>query len=461
MKLGSEQAEAPSLSAMDPGLAALLLRFDDLAMGPQFRVQRQIALMRFLQPYASPGLAEVLAPLPAELRLADLYIYADHFPEDGQPTLVEQVRDTISSHVSNEEREWLDPVRHSYMDLLEIRAEEGTAGPDAILLLRSLGDGQEFRVPAGRWSRGRVAGQILLTRLIRRRGEAVVPDVAVAMSGKVGRAVFESANQTRRHMEASQGTFALGDWSEFAKQYGYVLAWKVAEARMKLLLLADVRTRFCLEDGRPLLYAVAIYEHREPHRLAEGLSRLEGWQEESKETAGDGVVQPTIVSHVKIARFPRRSGGDAPMVLARIVLTPTQLMVECEQGELLNAVKHQLAATFGFSLHFRGETTEVPQHDYPEVDLLQDEVPSRLVEIPQEEERRLLRELLESVYLDWADRPHTALGGESPRHVARHPEQRAKLESLLAELEQEDLAFRRTGQRGYDYDRLRAQVGLS
>lgn len=460
MKLGNERTETPLLSALDPGLAALLLRFEDLAMSPQFRVQRQIALMRFLQPYASPGLAEVLAPLPEELRLADLYIYADHFPEDGQPTLVEQVRDTISAHVSTEEREWLDPVRHSYMDLLEIRAREAN-GPTPTLLLTSLGDGRDFCVPAGMWSQGRVVGQILLTRLIRRGTEAVVPNVAVAMSGKVGRAVFESTNQTRRQMEASQGTFALGEWTEFAKQYGYVLAWKVAEARMKLLLLADVQTRFCRADGQPLLYAVALYEHREPRLLAEGLARLEGWQEEPLESAIDAPGRPKRTSWVRKGRFPSPSGGEAPMALARIVLTPTQLLVECEQEEMLNAVKHQLASTFGFSIHFRGETTEVPQHEYPEVDLLQEEIGSRVVPIPPDEEFRLLRGLLESVYLDWADRPHTALGGDSPRHMARQPDERAKVDALIAELEQEDVALRRTGQRGYDYGRLRARVGLA
>ncbi len=455
MKLESEPAEAPLLSAMDPGLAALLRRFDDLAMGPEFRVQRQIALMRYLQPYASPGMAEALSPLPEELRLAELFVCGDVSPQDGQPTLVEQVRDTISTHVSNEEREWLDPVRHSYMDLLEVRAVEGES-----LRLASLGDGQEFRVKGGAWSRGRIVGQVLLTRLIRRAGDAVVPDAALAMSRSVGRAVFESANQTRRQMEASEGTFALGDWQEFAKQYGYVLAWKVAEARMKLLLLADLRTRFCRADGQPLLYAVALYDHREPRVLAEGLARLEEWEPEAGDAQGSGTDRPPMQAWVRRTRLPDRSGEPVPTVTARILLTPTQLLVECHQDEGLNAVKHQLASTFGFSLHFRGETTEVPRHEYPEVDLLKEDVPVRFAHIPQEEEFRLLHEFLETVYLDWADRPHTALDGESPRHAARDGAQRTKVEALIAELQQQDLAFRRVGQRGYDYNRLRAQVGL-
>ncbi|MBI5853957.1 MAG: hypothetical protein HZB35_01740 [Nitrospirae bacterium] len=459
MKLGSERGETPLIS-MDSGLASLLIRLEELAISPGFRVQRQVALMRFLRPYVSVGLADVLAPLPEELRLADLFIYGDLFPEDGQPSLVEQVRDTISSHVSNEERDWLDPIRHSYMDLLGI-VSMGTPPGEPSLVLRSLGDGQEYRVPGGAWSQDRTAGEILLTRLIRRGDAAVVPEVALAMSGTVGRAVFESANQTRREMEANMGTFALGDWTEFAKQHGYILAWKVAEARMKLLLLAEARTRFCRPDGQPLLYAVAIYEHHDSHRLADGLSRLEGWKAEQAELGGAEGGAHAIRSWVRSFRAQGRTGGEQEMVVARITLTPMHLIVECDHGETLNTLKHQVAATFGFSLHFRGETVEVPGHDYPEIDLLDEGVPSRLVEIPQEEELRLLRILLESVYLDWADRPNAALGGESPRHVARHDDKRAALDALIKGLEREDLAARRTGQTGYDYSRLRAHVGLA
>ena len=459
MKLGSERAETPLLS-MDRALTSLLVRLEDLAISPEFRVQRQVALMRFLQPYANVGLAGVLAPLPEELRLADLFIYGDVLPGDGQPSLVEQIRDTISSHVSNEEREWLDPIRHSYMDLLEI-VSIGALPAERRVLLRSMGDGQEYRVPGGVWSQERTAGEILLTRLIRRGGQAVVPEVALAMSRPVGQAVYESANQARREMEANMGAFALGDWTEFAKQHGYILAWKVAEARMTLMLLAEARTRFCRPDGQPLLYAVAIYEHHDSRRLADGLTRLEGWKPEQVEPGGAEGGAQAIRSWVRAVHARGPTGGEQEMVVARITLTPMHLIVESDHGETLNTLKHQVAAIFGFSLHFRGEIVEAPGHDDPEIDLLDEDVASRLVTIPQEEELRLLRGLLESVYLDWADRPNAALGGESPRHVARQDDKRAALSALIKTIEEEDLAFRRTGQRGYDYGRLRAHVGLA
>jgi hypothetical protein len=56
-----------------------------------------------------------LSPLPQETELANFLLYADFFPQDGQLTLVEQLRDVITEHIPQEEREWLDPLKHSYL----------------------------------------------------------------------------------------------------------------------------------------------------------------------------------------------------------------------------------------------------------------------------------------------------------------------------------------------------------
>ena len=87
------------------------------------------------------------------------------FPTDGHPSLVEQVRDTITEHVPEEERIWLDPVRHSYMDLLQVVEIDQEKQPPR-LLLQSLGDQQQFHVP---YSEKPLVqkGHVILTRLIR------------------------------------------------------------------------------------------------------------------------------------------------------------------------------------------------------------------------------------------------------------------------------------------------------
>ena len=75
--------------------------------------QRQIALRSALQPYREGGGRALLSPLPQETELANLLLYADFYTQDGQLTLIEQLRDVITEHIPQEEREWLDPLNHS------------------------------------------------------------------------------------------------------------------------------------------------------------------------------------------------------------------------------------------------------------------------------------------------------------------------------------------------------------
>ncbi len=66
-------------------------------------------------PAVLPEAGEIpIAPLEQEVHIAELYVYADYYPEDGQLTLIEQLRDVITEHIPEEERQWLDPLKHSY-----------------------------------------------------------------------------------------------------------------------------------------------------------------------------------------------------------------------------------------------------------------------------------------------------------------------------------------------------------
>ena len=109
-------------------------------------VQRQIALSLALQPYLEGGAGALLSPLPQETELANLLFYADFYPQDGQLTLIEQLRDVITEHIPQEERAWLDPLKHSYLDLAEfLSVDEQTQR----LVFRSIGDARIYRVPDG------------------------------------------------------------------------------------------------------------------------------------------------------------------------------------------------------------------------------------------------------------------------------------------------------------------------
>jgi hypothetical protein len=433
----------------EKGLAALLARLGALAASPTFQIQRQIAMARAFHLYAAYGDTVPFQPTAGEVGLAELYLFADYYPEDGQLSLPEQVRDMIEVHVPEEERVWLDPLRHSYMDLLDVLAVQGE-GESAVVTLRSLGNSREFQVPAGGFRQPVRAGQAVLTRLIRLGDEVVCAGVAVVLSAPSARSIFRSTSDWRLQREAEAGSFELGEWEEFAKRYGYVLLWNLAQERLRALIEVEAGFRHVTPAGQPFLYALALYEHHEPRWLAQGLADLKGWEPEGAPGSPAGAAG--WVQHAPV------SGESA--VVARLTLTPSQLVVECDSRERLDQVKHELAAAFGFSLHCRGESTDVPAHRLllPELDEEAPDKQSRVV--TQEEEQVLLGAFLENVYLEWPDLPSPALNGLTPRHAAASPATRASVAALIDEIERHDIGCRRTGKPAHDYGRLRDRVGV-
>ncbi len=443
MKRGSDSGVGGD-TRTTASLASLLSRLKALAREPAFALQRQRALGIALRPYAEYESQFGLYPLPEEAALAQLYVDADYLPDDGQPSLIEQVRDTITTHVPEEERAWLDPLRHSNMDVLEVVAlrERGS------LELRSLGSGKTFHVAAGEPGRRCEAGQVLLTRVIRAEDRTVLPGVALLLSASAGRVLFDGVNEWRRTMEAEAGSFELGEWEEFAKPYGHMLLWRFAQVRVEALVRSELTIRYRTPGGQAFLSALALYEHHELSFLSDGLSSLEGWRKESSGSRGTSVQSWT------------QAGDDGTSVMARLTLTPTQLFVECDSAARLDRVKHQLASAFGFSLHFCGERAEVPPHELSNVNLEKEEAAPQIVVVTPDAEQELLAAFLESVYMEWADRPSPSLNGQTPRHAMSSEGGRATVAALIGALEQEDLAARRTGKPGYEYSRLRAHVGL-
>ena len=186
--------------------------------------------------------------------------------------------------------------------------------------------------------------------------------------------------------------------------------------------------------------------------MADGLSEM-------KELTPDPVadVKPTSTQAVR-GWIQHEADGTTMVKVARVALTAGQLMVECDSPERLNTLKHRLAAAFGFSLHFRGETLTPPTRQMSLNRLMSDQ-PLAVVVTP-DEDRALLKTFLENAYLEWSDQPHLALGGQTPRHAAVSPATRRTVDSLIDEMERQDPGLRRTGKRAFDYNTLRAHVGL-
>jgi len=437
---------------IDPGLEALLARLDTISRHPMFQAQRDRAIGLVLRPYTDDSGQLRWMPLTEEMDLAVLYLFTDYFPDDGQLSLIEQVRDTIDAHVSEEERAWLDPLKHSSMDLLEIvdinpSLEDG-------LVLRSLGDQQTFRIPTRALGRPVRPGQVLLTRVIvsaHAQTNTVLPGTAILLSATHAAAILEATHRQQREMEAESGSFALGEWREFAKRFGYVLLWSFAQDKLRTMLAADAAIQYRCPDGQPFRYAIALYEHAEFRRLAEGMAEIGVAQIAALESSGD----------LRVWVLDKSIGGDSKHgPVARLTLTPTQLTIECDSSDRLNTLKHRLASAFGFSLHFRGEISSVPAHDMPAVDLHEDEVATTTVVVTRDEEARRLSTFLETRYLEWSDLPCPALDQLTPRHAAAMPAYRDRVGHLIDDMERDDLGCLRTGTHGYDYNILRAHVGV-
>jgi len=213
MKLANE-ATAGLRVPLAPSLDALLTRLESLSLEPRMAAQRQIALALALRTYLERGGGALLSPLPEETELATLLLYADFYPQDGQLTLIEQLRDIITEHIPQEEREWLDPLKHSSLDLAEFLSADEQAGR---LVFRSIGNARVYRVPGGEFSKGLQPGQVLLTRLIREPGDlewerAVIAGAAIILSNEDGKGLLNATLDYRRQVEISSGSFELGDW---------------------------------------------------------------------------------------------------------------------------------------------------------------------------------------------------------------------------------------------------------
>ena len=456
MKLASEMT-AGLWVPLVPSLDALLARLESLSLEPGLAAQRQIALRLALQPYLESGGGALLSPLPQETELANLLLYADFYPQDGQLTLIEQLRDIITEHIPQEEREWLDPLKHSSLDLAEFLSVDESSQR---VVFRSLGNARVYRVPDGAFRKGLQPGQVLLTRLIREPGDveselAVIAGAAIVLSKEDGKGLLNATLDYRRQVEISSGSFELGDWPEFAKRFGHVLLWTFARMRFAALVDAVVSIHYVVEGGQPYLYALALYDHCEYGYMADMLAGLEGFERETV------VSPPSKASASKIAQhFVQRAVGGTlvPAVVARLTLTATQLWVECDSRERLDAIKHKLAATFGFSLHFRGETCTPPPRQLKESELAVEEPLTVILSV--EEDRTLLNGFLETLYLEWAERACPSLGNHMPRHVATSAAGREQVAVLIADMERHDPGVRRVGHASFDYNKLRAHVGL-
>ena len=445
MKLANDQASlsVPRLPALDH----LVTRLERLSFGPEYAVLRETVLARALKPYLEGS--RILAPLAEEVDLATLILYCDVYPDTGQLSLIERLRDVVTEHIAQEERIWLDPLKHSYTDLLEVTEFRD----DGELVLRSMGDSTTFRLPHTDALSSLGLGDALLSRVIRRpdayeSGEAVWAGPSIVLAQPDAQAIMDMTGEWRRNIEMNSGSFALGEWQEFAKRFGHMLLWAYAELRLAALVDAVAHIQYRTPDGQPYLYSIALYDHHAYQMIAQGMDAMTGLLSTSPSGTPFGQL---------VRRWTEQASSNGSWeVVTRITLTPAQILVECDGPERLNGIKHRLAGAFGFTLHFRDETVTPPVHRVRSEQLMKNQ-PFRIT-ITTEEDLLWLKEFLDKAYLEWSDQPHQALGGQTPRHA--FATMRDQVTALINEMESSDLGILRNGRPAFDYNVLRGHVGL-
>ncbi len=312
-------------------LETVLARIEALSQKPEFAMQRELGLTRALKPYLQDGIGRVLPALPQETELATLSLLCDFYPEDGQLTLIEQLRDVITEHIPEEERAWLDPLKHSYIDLLEVVTPPK---PQESLVLRSLGDGTTVQLPYDDFPRELLPGHVLLTRVVRdpsvpASGQAVWAGCGIVLSASDGKGLYAKTREWERRMEMSSGELVLGEWQEFTKRFGHILLWNFADMRVAAVVDAVVHIRYSTSDGQLYLYAIALYDHHDHRLFAKGLSEMSELEEQQSLPES----RASSAAHLPQARtWNQRQEGTR---VARLTLTSSQLIVECDTPERL------------------------------------------------------------------------------------------------------------------------------
>jgi hypothetical protein len=200
-------------------------------------------------------------------------------------------------------------------------------------------------------------------------------------------------------------------------------------------------------DGEPLVFCTTEYEikggeDREIVRRLDAVEELHREQEDGRE---------------RWVWLEPRSDGD--VVIASLFLESDRLLVETQSVLRSARVGGRLAEELGARIILIDHTAERPT---PEM------LASRTAgfrddedrpSVAPEEERRMVRELMEQHYRRWPDEPVPALEGLTPRQAVADPDLRADVVALLREFEDQNRSAPEA-MRDFDFGFLWRQLGL-
>jgi hypothetical protein len=200
------------------------------------------------------------------------------------------------------------------------------------------------------------------------------------------------------------------------------------------------RPKFITGDGEPFIFAKVFFDLVDREGAIRSLVDRDDVADQ-----GDG-------SYVWL-----EPAGDLQRSIGRMTFEERRIVIETTSKKRAEKARDELPAVFGGAASFRAisyeDVEQAIKHAPPTSKKSE-------VDIPVEDQRKILGEFYEQHYRKWLDQPLPMLGNRTPRHAAGLKTVRPKLIALLKDLESSSERQRRSGEVAYDFGWMWAELGL-
>jgi hypothetical protein len=200
------------------------------------------------------------------------------------------------------------------------------------------------------------------------------------------------------------------------------------------------RPKLITGDGEPFIFAKVIFD------LLDRAAVIRSFADR------DDIVDHGDGSYVWL-----EPAGNFQRSVGTMVIEENRILFETTSQKRAEKARDELPSLLGGAARFRAVS-------YEDVEQALKRAPPTSkkseVDIPVEDQRKILGEYYENHYRKWLDEPVPALGNRTPRHAARLKTVRPKLIALLKDLESSSERQRRSGEVAYDFGWMWAELGL-
>jgi hypothetical protein len=355
-------------------------------------------------------------------------VFYDAFPAGGAPVCTALSPDTLE----RDELEYLEAARRGFTSIFEV--VDVTRGER--MRLRDLLGCDEFDVLERSGTLRMPTRVVLFARLVRYRGiwlaDGMLP--AAAAANDRDRILARVRERLGRSGDAS-ATPLVG-----AEVHQAMIAWQEAITQARAYREQQPPPRLVAATGEEIARSKATFafDPAERARVLDGIARLRRTFPDSDEAEPDGTETFVVVD-------------NRDSIEATITVTSSSLTIESNTRGRLARVHKRLEQKIPGVLALRS-------HDVTSVDEMHAKAVPRTREPPPPEFAAVIAEVIRKHYADLLDSPVPALGGDTPRTVAKDPRRHAELDAFLRD--HEHSVTLQHGPGIVDFAKMRRELGL-